>query len=133
MNRHITHYSYSLGNVLKIAILGFLLSFFGFTACAKDKPAKHDSFDLNDIIVIDVRTAAEYNSGHIEGAKLIPYDEIEREITKVTKDKKAPIAVYCRSGRRSGIAQQALESMGYINVENYGSMGNAKSILERKK
>jgi phage shock protein E len=117
---------------LKIAIFGFLFSFFGLTACAKDKPAKHENFDLKDIIVIDVRTAAEYNSGHIEGAKLIPYDEIEREIAKVTKDKNAPIALYCRSGRRSGIALKMIESMGYKNVENYGSMGSAKSILERK-
>ncbi|PKL85398.1 MAG: sulfurtransferase [Ignavibacteriae bacterium HGW-Ignavibacteriae-1] len=133
MNRHIVYYSYSLGVHLKIAILGFILSLFGLTACAKDKPTKHDNFDLKDIIVIDVRTVAEFNAGHIEGAKLIPYDEIEREIAKVTKDKNAPIAVYCRSGRRSGIAQQTLEAMGYVNVENYGSMGNAKSILERKK
>ncbi|MCO5249897.1 MAG: rhodanese-like domain-containing protein [Candidatus Kapabacteria bacterium] len=118
---------------MKIALLGFILSFFGLTACAKDKPAKHENFETKDIIVIDVRTLAEFNAGHVEGAKLIPYNEIEREIAKVTKDKKAPIAVYCRTGRRSGIAQKALESMGYVNVENYGSLSNAKSMLERKK
>lgn len=133
MNRHIAYYSYSFGIHLKIAILGFILSFFGLSACAKDKPAKHDNFDLKDIIVIDVRTATEFNAGHIVGSKLIPYNEIATAIAKLPKDKKAPIAVYCRSGRRSGIAQQTLESMGYVNVENYGSMGNAQSLLERKK
>lgn len=79
--------------------------------------------------VIDVRTEAEWQAGHIEGAILIPYDQIKARIGTVTQDKSAPIALYCRSGRRSGIALQALKELGYVNVENLGSLQEARQKL----
>lgn len=84
---------------------------------------------LNGKYVIDVRTETEWNSGHIEGAVLIPYDQIKSRIGEVTEDKSAPIAVYCRSGRRSGIAIKALKELGYTNLENLGSLQDARKKL----
>lgn len=69
---------------------------------------------------IDVRTAEEYNAGHIEGAALIPYEVIADNIAKITTDKAADIRVYCRSGRRSEVAKDTLKAMGYTNVINEG-------------
>lgn len=69
---------------------------------------------------IDVRTAEEYSAGHIEGAALIPYEVIADNISKITTDKNADIRVYCRSGRRSGVAKDTLTAMGYTNVINEG-------------
>lgn len=69
---------------------------------------------------IDVRTAEEYSAGHIEGAALIPYEVIADNISKITTDKNADIRVYCRSGRRSGVAKDTLTAMGYTNVVNEG-------------
>lgn len=69
---------------------------------------------------IDVRTTDEFNAGHIEGATHIPYEEIAQRIAEVTSDKNATINLYCRTGRRSGIAQETLQAMGFTNAVNQG-------------
>ncbi|MCR4291567.1 MAG: rhodanese-like domain-containing protein, partial [Candidatus Kuenenia sp.] len=81
--------------------------------------------DMNGIW-IDVRTAKEYKSGHIEDAINIPYKEIGREIESVTKNKSEKIFLYCKSGRRSAIAKELLDKMGYINVINAGGYEEIK-------
>lgn len=75
---------------------------------------------------IDVRTAEEYRAGHLEGAVHIPFDEIEQKITAISADKTQDIQLYCRSGRRSGIALETLRSMGYNNVTNAGAYEQLK-------
>jgi len=69
---------------------------------------------------IDVRTAEEYAAGHVTEAVNIPYEEIAGRVAEVTTDKDDLIYVYCRSGRRSGIAKKTLEDAGYRNVVNIG-------------
>ena len=75
---------------------------------------------------IDVRTVEEYNAGHLEGAVHIPYDEIEQKIEAVSADKNTDIQLYCRSGRRSGIALESLRGMGYSKVTNAGAYEQLK-------
>jgi phage shock protein E len=74
---------------------------------------------------IDVRTAEEYAAGHVSQAVNIPYEEITRRIGEVTTDQDALIYVYCRSGRRSGIAEEALREAGFSNVVNVGGLEEA--------
>jgi phage shock protein E len=69
---------------------------------------------------IDVRTAAEYNAGHLESAVNIPHGEIANEIGKIIQDKNAEIYVYCRSGGRASKALNTLEKLGYTQVFNKG-------------
>lgn len=69
---------------------------------------------------IDVRTNDEFNSGHINGAAHIPYEEIAARVSEITTDKDATLHLYCRSGNRSGIAQQILQAMGFKNAVNEG-------------
>ncbi len=76
---------------------------------------------------IDVRTAEEYNAGHVSQAVNIPYTEIATRIGEVTGDKDAPIYVYCRSGRRSGIARETLIAEGFSNVTNLGGLQDAQA------
>ncbi len=83
-------------------------------------------------LVIDVRTEAEWNNGHLEGAVLIPYDVIGEKIGTVAKDKSKPIYVYCRTGSRSQIAKEALERLGYKNVKNLGSLEDAAKTMKRR-
>ena len=71
-------------------------------------------------IWIDVRTEEEYVQGHLANAINIPYEEIGARVSQVTEDKSADIRVYCRTGRRSGIAKETLESLGYDHVTNEG-------------
>ncbi len=80
-------------------------------------------------IWIDVRTAEEFGQGHITGAFNIPYEIIGREITGVTRDIDSDIRVYCRTGRRSGIAMDTLKGLGYQNVVNEGGY---EDIVKRK-
>jgi phage shock protein E len=75
---------------------------------------------------IDVRTAEEYQQGHVEEAINIPYEEIVERIGEVTEDQDALIYVYCRSGRRSGIAQGMLLDAGYTQVINLGGLEEAR-------
>jgi phage shock protein E len=78
-----------------------------------------------DAYWIDVRTADEYASGHVGEAVHIPYEEIGVRISEVTTDKDAEIYVYCRSGRRSGIAKAALDEAGFTRVVNAGGLEDA--------
>jgi rhodanese-related sulfurtransferase len=72
---------------------------------------EHENFDL-----VDVRTPLEYDAGHISGAELIPLNNILNDDFKLNKDD--TIVLYCRSGRRSGIALKYLEEHGYKHVEH---------------
>lgn len=85
------------------------------------KDAK-EIMDNGESIVLDVRTIDEYDQGHIEGAVLLPVDEISSKAEEVLKDKKAKILVYCRSGNRSATAAKALINMGYENVLDFGGI-----------
>ena len=82
-------------------------------------------------VVIDVRTPEEFASGHIEGAINIPYDTIKPglpALAKISKDEN--ILLYCRSGRRSGIAMQSLGQLGYRNLQNGGGLDALASRLK---
>lgn len=74
-------------------------------------------------ILLDVRTAEEYAAGHAPNATLIPYDSIAQQISGIAPDKNQKIYVYCRSGRRSGIAVETLKNMGYNQVTDLGGLG----------
>jgi phage shock protein E len=78
---------------------------------------------------IDVRAADEFAAGHISGAILIPHEEIAAKIGFFDFAKDADIRVYCRTGRRSGIAKEVLNNMGYVNVVNEGGY---EELLQRK-
>ena len=73
-------------------------------------------------IILDVRTREEYDEGHIPGAILIPNTEIEAKAEDVLTDKDQLILVYCRSGRRSKIAAEALAELGYTNIMEFGGI-----------
>lgn len=84
--------------------------------------AKEIMDGTTDYLLIDVREKDEYAEGHIQGALLIPYDEIEESAEKILTDKQQTILVYCRSGRRSAIAAQTLSSLGYTDIRDFGGI-----------
>ena len=73
-------------------------------------------------IILDTREQDEFDEGHIPGAILIPYTEIEHKAEEILPDKDAQILVYCRSGRRSKIASESLAKLGYTNVKEFGGI-----------
>ena len=73
-------------------------------------------------IILDTREQDEFDEGHIPGAILIPYTEIENEAEAMLPDKDKLILVYCRSGRRSKIAAESLSKLGYTNIKEFGGI-----------
>lgn len=73
-------------------------------------------------IILDTREQDEFDEGHIPGAILIPYTEIENKAEEMLPDKDKLILVYCRSGRRSKIAAENLAKLGYTNVKEFGGI-----------
>lgn len=73
-------------------------------------------------IILDVRTQEEYDEGHIPGAIVISHEEIAEKAEGVLTDKNQLILVYCRSGRRSKIAAEALVELGYTNIKEFGGI-----------
>lgn len=72
------------------------------------------------VTLIDVRTAEEFAAGHIDGAINIPFEIIVPELAKLNIDTDDEVVLYCRSGNRSGIAQESLVKQGYTNTYNAG-------------
>ena len=72
--------------------------------------------------ILDVREQDEYDAGHIPGAILIPYTQIGEKANEMLPDKDQLILVYCRSGRRSKIAAEALVELGYTNIKEFGGI-----------
>ena len=113
-----------------------LLAVMMLTACGQDKENNQGVVYVNitaeeakqiidseeGYIILDVRTQEEYDQGHIPGAILIPNTEIEARAEEVLTDKDQLILVYCRSGRRSKIAAEALLELGYTNIKEFGGI-----------
>lgn len=75
--------------------------------------------------VLDVRTQQEFDEAHIEGALLLPYDLITQESAEeVLPAKDETVLVYCRSGRRSAVAAEALANLGYTAVYDFGGIND---------
>ena len=113
-----------------------LLAVMFLTACGQDKENDQGAVYVNitaeeakeimdseeGYIILDVRTREEYDQGHIPGAIVIPHEEIAEKAEEVLTDKDQLILVYCRSGRRSKIAAEALVELGYTNIKEFGGI-----------
>lgn len=78
----------------------------------KEKMEKGDEF-----VFIDVREEHEYEEFNL-GATLIPLGDVMHAVDDLEENKDDEIVVHCRSGARSGMAQQILEQHGFSNVRN---------------
>ena len=119
----------------KLMIL-LLLAVMLLTACGQDKENDQGAVYVNitaeeakqimdkeeGFIILDVRTQEEYDEGHIPGAIVISHEEIAERAEEVLTDKDQLILVYCRSGRRSKLAAEALVELGYTNIKEFGGI-----------
>ena len=87
------------------------------------------------VVLLDVRTVAEFSRGHIDGFKNIPVDELRERINEIEKGK--PVYLICQSGLRSYIASRILEGNGYetYNFSGgfrfYDAVVNDRALIER--
>ena len=90
-----------------------------------------------DFILLDVRTKAEYDGGHIPGAVLLPNEEIQAggnpgaAVTSLLPDKDRTILVYCRSGNRSKQASAKLAEAGYSRIIEIGGINSWTGPVEK--
>ncbi|WP_444664248.1 rhodanese-like domain-containing protein [Cellulomonas sp. CW35] len=78
-----------------------------------------------DTVVIDVRTAAEYDAGHLEDAVNYDVQSPGFAAQVATLDPEGSYVVYCRTGNRAGVAVDRLEDLGFDDVQNAGGLDDA--------
>ncbi len=66
-----------------------------------------------DMVLLDVRTAEEFAAGHVPGARNISHDVLGTRLDELADARDREVIVYCRSGRRSRIALEALRAAGF--------------------
>jgi rhodanese-related sulfurtransferase len=95
-----------------------------------------EKINREDAIVVDVRPMADFNKGHILGAKNFPMNGLMKQVGQLEKHKKDPIIVSCRSGAQSSMACKQLRKAGFENVFNLRggilAWGNANLPISRK-
>ena len=120
---------------MKKLVLAMLLLFaLALTGCAAPQAATYRQISMQeavemmeqeeDYIILDVRTEAEFDAGHIPGAILIPNETIGDAQLPQLPDKDQLILVYCRSGNRSKQASEKLVQLGYTNVVEFGGINS---------
>ena len=114
------------------AFLTAIMMFMSIAVIAQEPGAERQAAASANTVWLDVRSAEEYAQGHIDGAINIPHTEIARRIGELNLDKATPIAIYCKSGRRAGIALEALKELGYSDLSNEGGYEQVKQKLNDK-
>lgn len=77
-----------------------------------------DFIELNDAVLVDVRTSDEYNSGYIENSLNIDYFSDEFSVNADKLDRTTPIILYCRSGKRSVLSVNKISKLGFKEIYN---------------
>ena len=119
----------SFKSIFFYILLGFSGLFSSFSQAEQLVIAKHisthqsielieNNADNPEFEIIDVRTVEEFNSGHIAGASYIDFykKDFQHNLAKLDKDK--TYLLYCRTGRRSGIALDMMKTMGFTHSYN---------------
>ena len=100
------------------------------TAVVPGDPPSPSPQQWDTMLVIDVRSEREFQATAVQGAINLPLSQLEHRIREVVADKATPIALYCASGARSGIACMMLKQMGYADVRNAGGLCAAAASLQ---
>ncbi|MCW5555459.1 MAG: rhodanese-like domain-containing protein [Verrucomicrobiae bacterium] len=115
--------------------LGLGVIAFALRSRAELSEAQARAYVAQGVKVVDVRTAQEFANSSITNVINIPLDEVKTTFVARFTNKSEMILLHCRTGRRSGIAENELRELGYTNVFNIGSFERAQSIIsadERK-
>jgi rhodanese-related sulfurtransferase len=93
------------------------------TPMSQEVLIQHQTQHPDHLYVLDVRTPQEYAEGHVPGAVNVPYDQLASRLAEVPKDK--DVVLYCKSGRRAGIAADVLAANGYKRLSHLEGDMNA--------
>jgi rhodanese-related sulfurtransferase len=93
------------------------------TPISQEALLEHQSKHPAHLFVLDVRTPQEYADGHVPGAVNVPHDQLASRLAEVPKDK--DVVLYCKSGRRAGMAADVLAANGYTRLSHLEGDMNA--------
>ncbi len=118
------HVALALGLAIALAAPAYATA-----ACHEDLNATQadERIAAAEAIVLDVRTGGEFRSstGHIDGALLVPVDQLEAALDQLADLRDRPVIVVCRSGNRSAVASRILCRAGFAEVFNLSGGMNA--------
>lgn len=83
---------------------------------SQDELLQHQKQHGDHLFVLDVRTPQEFAEGHVPGAVNISHDQLAARLAEVPKDQ--DVVLYCRSGRRAGMAADVLRAHGYTRLSH---------------
>ena len=120
--------------LLATVVLAFLIVVFG--GCVTSEPpigelvtpspiTQEEAIEImagGNVVILDVRTPDEFDTGYIPGAVNLPIDELSTTVNYLISDKEQIILIYCRSGVRSADALRILINMGYWNAFDFGGI-----------
>jgi len=69
-----------------------------------------------DLVILDVRTPEEFAAGHVPGARNVPHDQVTARLADLSPLRGKQVVLYCRSGRRSALAADALRQAGFSRL-----------------
>ena len=107
---------------------GYKMSIFNVFARKDINEGVRSFRESKNAILLDVRTREEYASGHIEGSRNLPLDEIDK-VDSVIKDKNTPLYIHCLSGGRSARAAAYLKGKGYREGHDIGGIGSYRGKI----
>lgn len=107
--------SIALIAVAAVLLLGWFLFGAGSIAALTPEEAQQMAAADSSVVLLDVRTPQEFSgdTGHLEGAILIPVQELEERVSELAPYKGKTIIAYCRTGNRSGKAATLLQTQGF--------------------
>jgi rhodanese-related sulfurtransferase len=82
-------------------------------------------------LLIDVRSPAEFKSGHLPRAVNLQLNELDTSVPRLTQNKNQIVLLHCKTGLRSGLAAQRLRRQGYTRAFNLGPYGRAARLILR--
>ena len=86
------------------------------TPMTQEQLLEHQAKHPGHLVVLDVRTPEEFAGGHVPGAKNVPYDLVAARLGEIPRDK--DVVLYCKSGRRAGLAADVLAANGYTRLSH---------------
>jgi len=116
--------------VLVVALAGLVVQMLRAGDALPEKEAREKL--QAGAVVIDVRTPEEFKGKSLPGVINVPLNTIQAGITNYVTNKSQVVLLHCRTGRRSGVAESELRSLGYTNAFNIGSFEQAEKVLQDK-
>ena len=121
-----------MDHLLAVGVLLVVATFVVRNVRQRVRPRQLAALQKGDHVVIDVRSAGEFATRHIEGAINVPLNELASRIGAVAPEKGTALLLHCMSGARSQSACRLLKTLGYQQIANLGGYGRAARLLGRE-